>query len=568
MADDTTPIPPTDGLPDPGEAELVADLDGELDPAAARKVEAKLAGDPTLRARATALKKTFDLLDFLPRPEPSPTFATRTIDQIPAVKAAVSAVAVPTASAPAVSSSAPILLRTGTGPAVVPSRVRLWAGAVLFAGLIALAGGYFATAVARPYFFPVTRLPDTDTVPLADLRVIERLPVYAVADDIDFVVKLSEAEYFGDNPSVVFDGPSPPPNTDTTDKPTGGELDALVKAFKALPPERQAAVRRLDQQLHELPPSLRDRMYRVLEAYAAWLARLPDTERRGVLAAATPGLRLDAVRQIRDRQWLDSQPAAQKKQLDGLPNDKRAALVGKWRDDAAANRAMWAFARRHWEANRSEKVPWPFDDEARKKEVMEYVRHTFKTDDRVRGRLLPGELDRLREAQDTNAWLWYGKTVYDLSKKYEMLPEPAAGKPLTEFADLWPRAKDHYDKGGPRKRLQGAVGKWPEFALAVQADLSLTKFGPPSSSSYGPCRPADFKEPLKAFVAELEKKARPAEWAALKDQEGRWPEYPRALVKLAAQHDLSVPGVTLPGAPSLWEKTYNPPMTPTPKRNE
>lgn len=561
MPDDCPPIPPTDDAPppDPAEAELVAYLDGELDATAARRVEAKLAGDPKLRARAAALKKTFDLLDFLPKPEPSPTFATRTIDKIPAVKAAVSATA-PAVTVP-VSASAPVLL-----PSAAPlSRGRVWTAALLLFGLFALAGGYFATDVARPYFFPVPKLPDADTLPLADLRVIERLAVYAVADDLDFVAKLADAEFFGDDPAVVFDGPSPPPGTDTSDKPTGGELDSLVKAFKILPPDRQAAIRRLDQQLHEKPPAARDRLFRVLEAYAAWLARLPDTERRGVMAAATPGLRLEAVRQVRDKQWLDSQPTERKKQLEGLTAESRAKEIGKWRDAAAANRAMWAFARRHWEVNRSEKAPWPFDDEARKKEVVEYVRHTFKSDDRTRTRLTPGEFDRLREAQESNEWLWYGKTVYEAAKRSEMLPEPATGKPLTEFADLWPRAKEHYEgKGGKKKILAQNVGKWPEFALAVHADLTLTKFGPASPSNYGPCRPADFKEPLKLFVAELEKLATKAERDELRRHEGKWPEYPRALVKLATLHDLSVPGVTLPGQPSMWEKTYNPP----PKRAE
>src|SRR5205807_1877 len=79
--------------PDPFEAELVAYLDGELDPAAARKVEARLAKDPAARARAAELKKSFDLLDYLPRPEPSPTFTTRTLDKLPVVPSGLSSAA-------------------------------------------------------------------------------------------------------------------------------------------------------------------------------------------------------------------------------------------------------------------------------------------------------------------------------------------------------------------------------------------------------------------------------------------------------------------------------------------
>ena len=64
----------------------MAASDGELDPPAAQKVEARLAADPAFRTRADALKKTFALLDYLPRPEPSPTFTTRTLDRLPAVQ--------------------------------------------------------------------------------------------------------------------------------------------------------------------------------------------------------------------------------------------------------------------------------------------------------------------------------------------------------------------------------------------------------------------------------------------------------------------------------------------------
>src|SRR5687768_7586709 len=81
-SENTTPDDPT---PDPFESELVAYLDGELDPEAAREVEARLATDPAARARAAELKKSFELLDFLPRPEPSPNFTSRTLDKLPTV---------------------------------------------------------------------------------------------------------------------------------------------------------------------------------------------------------------------------------------------------------------------------------------------------------------------------------------------------------------------------------------------------------------------------------------------------------------------------------------------------
>ncbi len=49
-------------------ADLVAYLDGELGGEAARSLEAKITLDPAARSEAETLKRTWDLLDYLPRP--------------------------------------------------------------------------------------------------------------------------------------------------------------------------------------------------------------------------------------------------------------------------------------------------------------------------------------------------------------------------------------------------------------------------------------------------------------------------------------------------------------------
>src|SRR5438132_9195982 len=62
--------------------DLVAYLDGELDEDSARQLEAKLTLDPEARAEADALEQTWGLLDYLPRPEPSPSFTHRTLERL------------------------------------------------------------------------------------------------------------------------------------------------------------------------------------------------------------------------------------------------------------------------------------------------------------------------------------------------------------------------------------------------------------------------------------------------------------------------------------------------------
>ncbi|HYV35546.1 MAG TPA: hypothetical protein VE988_07575 [Gemmataceae bacterium] len=63
-------------------AELVAYLDGELGEEAAQAFEARLSRDKKLRAEADALQKTWEMLDFLPRAEPSPSFTHRTLEKL------------------------------------------------------------------------------------------------------------------------------------------------------------------------------------------------------------------------------------------------------------------------------------------------------------------------------------------------------------------------------------------------------------------------------------------------------------------------------------------------------
>ena len=78
-------------LSDEERDELVAYLDGEADAATQRALEAKLSRDPRARAEAEALRRTWALLDFLPKPEPSTDFTARTLSRVGVVRPVPSA---------------------------------------------------------------------------------------------------------------------------------------------------------------------------------------------------------------------------------------------------------------------------------------------------------------------------------------------------------------------------------------------------------------------------------------------------------------------------------------------
>src|SRR5260221_1838165 len=71
-----------DLAPDEPDADVVAYLDGERDPRATRAMEKRLRADARLRAQAEAIRKTWNLLDYLPQPDPSPSFTSRTLEKV------------------------------------------------------------------------------------------------------------------------------------------------------------------------------------------------------------------------------------------------------------------------------------------------------------------------------------------------------------------------------------------------------------------------------------------------------------------------------------------------------
>jgi anti-sigma factor RsiW len=182
--------PTHDGAPTPPVTELVAYLDGELDPKAAEAVEARLSLDAKARAEVESLKRAWDLLDFLPRPEPSSTFTTRTLERIeplrlPGASATVSTLA---------SSHPSAALATTAGR---QRRLLVWGGwaaAVLGAGLI----GYFARGPVHDAIYPPAER-SNDAQIVADVQLLENLRLYRHVDDIEFLKELDTPELFGED---------------------------------------------------------------------------------------------------------------------------------------------------------------------------------------------------------------------------------------------------------------------------------------------------------------------------------------------------------------------------------
>lgn len=585
---------------DPFEGELVAYLDGELDVAAARKVEARLATDPQARSRATALKKTFELLDYLPKPEPSAAFTSRTLDKIPALqpvtpqqqpqpstpqtqpkpsrtKAASAPVESPRPSIPAFSKS-PSALKYLNEPN--HSKRWMWAVGILAALTGFAAAGYIGGSAFRSNTTTLQTSSQNDAVEelsLADRRVLENLALYTVVDDFEFVNELAKPEYFGDDPTVSFDTSLKMPTIQREVNPDFTTANH-EKVFKQLSPERQQTIRKLDKDIQSTPPHLKDRLIRVLEGYVAWFFTLSVEEKRRILTAANSKLRLEQIREIQDRQWVESLAANQRKQYEMAATESlKRKLVEEWKGEEIKRRKEWVYARKNpSETLEVSKIPPPFDNEKVRAEILAFARHAFRIEDNkdAKGsRLSANELERYNSAlnfaltQGGAAWQIYGKTVYELAKKQEdyLLPPPAESKlRFTEFSDLPTGYLQHaLIAQGLKKKASPFVGKWPEFPLEIHKDVMqkdqffVKGWNPRLLPQLGPVKMADFTPAVRSFMeSDLLLKLTEAEKKNLAKEEGRWPEYPREVVRLARWHDLSIPGVMLPGSQKQWEANF------------
>jgi anti-sigma factor RsiW len=149
--------------------ELVAYLDGELDAAGQQRVETRLSLEPKVRAEIDALKKTWEMLDYLPRAEPTTEFSTRTLDAVASLRPAAAA--------------RPKWLRSAA-----------CAAAVLAAGVL----GFLLPGAKAPKPAPPPEL-ENDPLYTQNPRVVAHLPLYMAAGTLDYLNALDTPDLFGED---------------------------------------------------------------------------------------------------------------------------------------------------------------------------------------------------------------------------------------------------------------------------------------------------------------------------------------------------------------------------------
>ncbi|MBY0229788.1 MAG: hypothetical protein K2W96_10950 [Gemmataceae bacterium] len=284
-----------------------------------------------------------------------------------------------------------------------------------------------------------------------------------------------------------------------------------LKAFYALPAERQAQLRGIDEKLHAGDAAKQARLWSALERYAGWLERQPEETRKAVAEAADARSRLSLLRSLREKDFVE-----------GLPKRERDELA------KLADKVEWTKELREDERRRrAGGKPLPL-------RVRVFIR------EHLMPALPASERSALaREESKGEAQL---KKVKELAEQHLLLRK--LPKAPASFADLPKGMKSRLkeaDKAALRK-----TRSWLAFALELEKACRRERMEPPP---LGACKPDHWPAATRDFIVkELTPSLNEEEAGKLRKAQGHWPEYPRLLAELAKGKNKLIPGVMVPEA--------------------
>jgi hypothetical protein len=458
-------LKPMSTLNDEDRENLAAFLDGELDEKSALALEAKLNLDPAARQEVEALRLAWSMLDFLPRPEPSPAFTHRTMERLTtAMPRAVATAAVP----------------IGRGRWLVGV---VWAAAVLLGVTLGAVAGVFLWQPDDPLDAEIAR----------NGRLIEHLSVYQSLIDFDFLKSLDLPELFGQEAHDEGD----------TLRPWKAPLSAerqrsLAHTFLNLPATRREQLVKLDKDLFAETEAVRERLLGVAYRYKVWFDHQAAKEREMVASEPAAAERLVIVKNLRKltkswdlavRFWDERNSMVTR--IRDLPRDvfdyyhdylkymlsdeEKKRLIDAEKAEDRWPRFMQTFvelADRHPPALRGPDGPKKFAELP--KEVQEKLK------------IKAGKL------KTKDGWPFFALAVTKL----------AAGNKLILPNELWPTSKEclnppmrkfletklnHTVLTGPElRKLDEAKGHWPDYPEAIEELAKAHKLHPPWFTLPGP----------------------------------------------------------------------------------
>ena len=329
MFDEKHPSDDTDVLNE----QLSAYFDGELSPEEKSRFEQRLARDEKLRNQLKNLETNWNLLENLPRDEASSRFTASTVEMV-AIRG------------PSIQDTG----RSGVVGWIRRSPRWLW---IVTAALVAGLSGYTATRIITQ-IEPVSHLiEDENVLLLKNIGFLEYFAEYQLVENIDFLKKLNEIEYFSSRTQVAADPGLIKHGRESQDdsrrriyEMNSGEKNRLHQSyvsFEQLPENDKIRFLRLHNAL--LQSDNADVLSKVFVTYARWYQQLDpldqveitlrtqnekvDYIRRVLSLAETSGKDVSGKDLILMQRWLEGVAIRNEKQiLLGVEKSKRDMIVG------------------------------------------------------------------------------------------------------------------------------------------------------------------------------------------------------------------------------------------------
>lgn len=331
--------------------------------------------------------------------------------------------------------------------------------------------------------------------------------------------------------------------------------------WRTLPESQVERIRALDRDLHQ-DAQIQEKLSRVLEEYSQWLTRLPAADRDRIYLATTMDQRLRIIREIKDRQWYQRLPAAHHTQYDAAKSEpERQELLRKWRQQEREFQERWSESQLFFGGAPNKRPMTPLMQEEFRQELSDFVRlRLYPMLDAVERTRLDVSAQEYEQRGNLMPWM---RAVAELCDKYPVLTlQPRH----TTFQSLPPEYQRVMEKV-PKFAQRGLNEGRPQYAAQVTQLLRSFKLQP--KQQLGPTTANEISLRVSAFVNKtLMNSLSAQERARLREAEGKWPDYPQVLHELARAHRMSVPELSPPGDPRMWDFLKQRPIIPAgPRKN-
>jgi hypothetical protein len=338
-------------------------------------------------------------------------------------------------------------------------------------------------------------------------------------------------------------------------------------------PDRQDAVRKLDDEMHKLSEKKQARYWLVLDRYADWLEQLKKKNPPGyqsIKSAPDADAKLTLIKTERDREWMQTQPKAHREHWSKLQDDARTEFVISLRKEERQRHLHWQISARFWsELENKQFLPCRLSDFAHRvkfkdkgKDFKSKDKEINKVQEYVTNYLLPyltnAEKKQLEDAD--GRWPDYPLALVEAARK-----RPSALPPFKDKEEFLPKLiselpKPIQERINEQKKGAGAKAKFkdlrtfeksPEFASKA-VEIGTSKGGIPFEHEFWPSHFKGLLKPMQEFLTvELIPKLDEKDKKDLDDLSGRWPYYPKKIQELAKKHHLQPPWHILPEA-DIW----------------